>query len=168
MKLEEEACDCGYKTTNKKSFSNHTRFGCNSGRDYSRESYLRNREKVLKRSRDRYTANKVEIGEKRRARYAANPGKEKIKIKEYSKTEHGRAVQIAKWHRYRSRKLSGKVTASQIRALLQTHKACVICSENKKLEIDHIVPLSKGGNHHISNLQVLCRSCNRKKAAKCN
>lgn len=32
--------------------------------------------------------------------------------------------------------------------------------------IDHIVPLSKGGKHEWSNVQLACRSCNSKKGAR--
>ena len=47
---------------------------------------------------------------------------------------------------------------------------CRICgrsaSEGAKLEVDHIIPVSKGGKTIMSNLQTLCRECNRGKAAR--
>ena len=43
---------------------------------------------------------------------------------------------------------------------------CVQCGTVKDLEIDHIVPFSKGGSDELDNLQLLCRSCNAQKGAK--
>lgn len=45
---------------------------------------------------------------------------------------------------------------------------CVICGRSAEngviLEIDHIKPVSKGGDSDISNLQTLCMDCNRGKS----
>jgi 5-methylcytosine-specific restriction endonuclease McrA len=43
--------------------------------------------------------------------------------------------------------------------------ACKACGAKNCLEIDHIIPRSKGGPTIESNLQVLCADCNRGKGA---
>lgn len=34
------------------------------------------------------------------------------------------------------------------------------------LEIDHVIPLSKGGSDRVENKQALCQKCNNKKSNK--
>jgi len=43
---------------------------------------------------------------------------------------------------------------------------CAYCGSTEKLEIDHIIPLARGGTNDSDNLQVLCRSCNRRKGVR--
>ena len=40
---------------------------------------------------------------------------------------------------------------------------CRQCGSTQNLEVDHIIPLARGGSNELDNLQVLCRTCNRKK-----
>jgi len=42
---------------------------------------------------------------------------------------------------------------------------CLACGATDKITWDHIVPISRGGEHRPVNLQPLCRSCNERKQA---
>lgn len=46
--------------------------------------------------------------------------------------------------------------------------ACVTCGSVENLEVDHIIPISRGGSGVKDNLQLLCRTCNRKKRVRLN
>jgi hypothetical protein len=45
-------------------------------------------------------------------------------------------------------------------------KQCKICHSTTNIEIDHIIPVSKGGTKDISNLQVLCKECHTEKSTE--
>lgn len=45
---------------------------------------------------------------------------------------------------------------------------CNICGSTEDLEVDHIIPISKGGRNTKSNVQVLCSTCNLNKRDKIN
>jgi hypothetical protein len=44
---------------------------------------------------------------------------------------------------------------------------CQCCGSSSNLEYDHIVPFSCGGSNDVSNIQLLCMSCNRSKSNSC-
>lgn len=43
------------------------------------------------------------------------------------------------------------------------HNRCVKCGSRHNLEIDHIIPIAKGGKSTFDNLQTLCHRCNKAK-----
>jgi hypothetical protein len=126
---------------------------------------------------------------------AANPDKVQDSKQRYKRSEKGRAsdrrfrerhkdsererqrrweVQnpeksTAKHHRRRARMRNapGHFTHLEWAALCEQFKhRCALCREKRKLTVDHIVPLIKGGTNWIANIQPLCLSCNSRKQAK--
>ncbi len=157
---------CSFQTSNKKSLSNHLRFGCKAAINWHKQDYIKRKQYHLDRMKKRYEFKKEQINKKRRERYAKNPEKEKKVVKLYITSIKGKSVRKAIWHRYRTQKSKGNVTTQELHYLLENNKSCKNCSSSDYLEIDHIKPLSKGGLHVIENLQILCRKCNRSKGAK--
>jgi len=65
---------------------------------------------------------------------------------------------------------------SQSRYISQTTKKvvysrdggiCQCCGSYENLEYDHIIPYSCGGSSEVSNIQLLCLTCNRSKSNSC-
>jgi 5-methylcytosine-specific restriction endonuclease McrA len=69
-------------------------------------------------------------------------------------------------HKRRARleSIGGSYTQEEwIEVLVRFDNLCAKCARPSKLEVDHIIPISKGGSNYIGNIQPLCRSCNAKK-----
>ena len=81
--------------------------------------------------------------------------------KSYKDKPRYRAERIssARTRNYRLGK-ADELTIRRIASLLW--RTCSYCGKTGGT-IDHIVPLSKGGDHHWSNLLPCCRSCNSSK-----
>lgn len=84
-----------------------------------------------------------------------------------------RESQLASENRRRARKLSAHIvdfTIEQWEELKRKYNYMCLCCKrfepDIKLTQDHIVPISFGGNHTLSNIQPLCRSCNSRKHAR--
>jgi len=58
------------------------------------------------------------------------------------------------------------LTKEVLLKLLESNPICAKCESEYRLTVDHIIPLSKGGNNELSNLQVLCAECNASKGNK--
>lgn len=70
------------------------------------------------------------------------------------------------------RPCSGRPSAWEWDALRRTVYArddytCAYCGERgRKLECDHVIPVSRGGSNDLDNLVTACRPCNRSKRDK--
>lgn len=65
-------------------------------------------------------------------------------------------------------RLDAPSDAAKMRVMRRDRYACAYCGiegKDAELQIDHIVPVVKGGSHHIANLVTSCRSCNQSKGA---
>lgn len=59
--------------------------------------------------------------------------------------------------------------ATIVRVVRRDNNTCQNCGKillDKEIEIDHIIPYSRGGSSDESNLRVTCLECNRKKGKK--
>lgn len=58
--------------------------------------------------------------------------------------------------------------SQKVRILQKSNGVCAHCGRHLKIgsnfSIDHVVPLSKGGTNHKSNLVALCKECNEDKS----
>jgi len=150
----------------------------------SRDNYLKNRDKRLQAQRDYYKSHRQERIKSMIAWSKRNPEKCRDYRKKYYEKNREKIIEyVTKWRErnpeaykainakgdYRRRVLERnckifKVTEKDTKRLRQ--QPCAFCGERSDIQIDHIIPLSKGGVHGIGNFQPLCESCNKSKSDK--
>jgi 5-methylcytosine-specific restriction endonuclease McrA len=63
----------------------------------------------------------------------------------------------------------GELTGYEIREYLleKFNRNCVYCKKTKvPLEVEHVIPKSRGGSNRVSNLTIACKKCNDKKGTQ--
>jgi 5-methylcytosine-specific restriction endonuclease McrA len=101
-----------------------------------------------------------------RAWQATHPEYETIRRKRRyaDPAERARMLAAHKLHAHRKRANGGRgVTVDQLLELLS--KPCHYCG-GEACELDHVVPVSRGGLHDVDNVVPACRGCNASKGAR--
>jgi len=64
------------------------------------------------------------------------------------------------WHRKNDEKRTRGRRWMELRhVVLVEEPVCMICGRAPATEVDHIIPISKGGTDHRDNLQGACHEC---------
>lgn len=157
--------------------------------DYFKKHYQKNRERILEQHKEYYSNNKQLFRKSAQAWREKNREKEKqLDAARRKKNRQKLRDQSAKWrdehrawfnlksktyiHERRAllKNSGGSFTTKELEELKKKQKGfCPSCMKrvgNKKLTIDHIIPLTKKGPNTIRNIQLLCKPCNSSKHTK--
>jgi 5-methylcytosine-specific restriction endonuclease McrA len=113
-----------------------------------------------------YRAHKEEYRARNKKWIEANKEKYRAWIREWSKSpwqKVAHALQESKRRAMaRGNSYDNSINDDSLNELLikQNYKCNGCEKEAPKFQIDHIFPVAKGGKHTISNIQLLCKSCN--------
>ncbi len=116
-----------------------------------------------------FKANRAKALEYRREYYQANKDRIQEDQKRWKTANRDRLYSIQHNQRVKGRAAAGRFTAADINEILAAQKGrCALCRVKlgKTKHLDHIVPISKGGTNHRSNIQWTCALCNQRKASK--
>ena len=115
---------------------------------YEKDYWAKRKKQRKEIARKCYQKNKLKYHKKRQQRYYTEEFKLQRKISDHK------------------RRLSPVLfTKEELKNLIKQSRYCYYCREelNGKFEIDHKIPLCRGGINHISNIVVSCVGCNRSK-----
>lgn len=151
-----------------------------------REHYQANKERIKARVRAHYKANKPASAEYHKKYYLEHKDQVRalhaewvLKNKERD-ADHKRQwvarnldrrrdqVRIYQSKRRSKIKHSGdRFTADQLAQRFSVFgDKCVYCGVGGKMTMDHVIPMSRGGRHILSNIRPACLSCNCRKQAR--
>ena len=155
---------------------------------YDAAYHAANRERIRARKRVHYATHREEMLAKQKIANAARPEERNQYDREYLATHHEKvretkraycrthSVERQAYDAIRRAAKAGATVAQrdEIREIYRRAREeprirCYLCRksiERGHRHVDHIVPLSKGGDHRPANLAIACDECNVRKSAK--
>lgn len=135
---------------------------------YQRKGRRENPERQRRNQRNWREANRERHLLNRKRWRAANADKIHASQRRWAATHLEAKVLIEQRRRANKRSVIATLTREQWRAIQTAYKnRCAYCQkESQHLTQDHIIPLSKGGYHTVTNVVPACISCNSRKRDK--
>jgi 5-methylcytosine-specific restriction endonuclease McrA len=130
-------------------------------RSYAREWQRRNPEKAREAARRWNKSHPEQRRQAKRAYYARHREEHRTVMAAYLKAHPEVARAKSNAYRARVRSAAGRFTSVEWRTLVEHYRGkCAYCGAVGPLEVDHRIPLSRGGHNSIDNVLPACRSCN--------
>lgn len=120
-------------------------------KEYRKKRYIKNKKCILKKTKE-WAKN--------------NPEKVKLYKDRWRSKNKGRTNYLTRKYIYRRKNAEGKLSFEEEKYIYSRFLICPYCNTNESDTLDHVIPLSKGGNNDTSNVIAVCRSCNSKKNNK--
>jgi len=141
--------------------------------EYWKQWYEKNKERRKAQSRLYYANNKHKVRVYSKKYHLLNRDKIIARVNKWQEENRERFMARIKINTHKRRAVlkncKGSYTAYEVQQKLRRQKfKCKGCKTDIKASyhIDHIMPLARGGENNIGNIQLLCRTCNLSKGAK--
>jgi len=129
-----------------------------------REKHL---DKIKKHKKKYYLKNKNKIIKKIKRWIKKNQLKEKLYKRKWSQNNKHVLNALNTKRRVKIQRNKKSLTQLEQKQIIEIYKKCRMLTEKTGIvhHVDHIIPISKNGKHHPSNLQILTAEKNLKKGA---
>jgi 5-methylcytosine-specific restriction endonuclease McrA len=145
-----------YREKNKEALADNRRKYCEENKEKRAEYNRKYREK-----------SKGKRAEYDRKRYQENREKEVERVRKWQKENPEKKAEYNSKRRARRVNAAGSHTAEQVKARFDYYgNKCIYCGSDENLQIEHRIPLARGGSDWAANLAPACKSCNCSKGTK--
>ena len=143
------------------------------GKQYNKQYRQEHKEKAAEYAKRWYRDNKAKELKRSKQHYQDNKEQKYKYVKQYRQTPIGKAIVKASKHKRRT--LTPYLTKKTIQRVYKANIAkygrltCCLCFKPIKFgddSLEHLTPISRGGNNDFKNLGIAHRKCNKEKFTK--
>jgi 5-methylcytosine-specific restriction endonuclease McrA len=131
---------------------------------------VQNADRVKGRVRDYREANRQAVAERKRLAHLTNRETDNARYRQWMAANPEKAKANTARMRARRRGAPGRFTAKDVAAQYARQRGtCFYCPQSLaggNFQVDHHIPLSRGGDNDPSNIVLACPGCNRAKGTK--